>query len=105
MKNIWVEAIPWKKEIITTALESGADAVVIPKGFTEKVKELGVIQTVSEDGDLKLGKDVIEWEVKGKQDEEEIIKLSKEKIVIVRTWGLLNKVLAIEFYIHGKFKL
>lgn len=91
MKNIWVEAIPWKKEIITTALESGADAVVIPKGFTEKVKELGVIQTVSEDGDLKLGKDIIEWEVKGKQDEEEIIKLSKEKIVIVKTsdWTII----------------
>ena len=43
MKIVWIKASPWKKEIVTTALESGADAVVVPKGYSSKVKKLGVI--------------------------------------------------------------
>jgi len=29
MKEIWVKADPWKKELVTTALEAGADAVIV----------------------------------------------------------------------------
>ena len=85
MKTVWIKASPWKKEIVTTALESGADAVVVPKGYSSKVKKLGVITTIAADGDLKLDKDVVEWEIKGKADEEKILKLSKTKKVIVKT--------------------
>ncbi len=85
MKTVWIKASPWKKEIVTTALESGADAVVVPKGYSSKVKKLGVITTIAVDGDLKLEKDVVEWEIKGKSDEEKILKLSKTKKVIVKT--------------------
>ena len=85
MKLVWIKALPWKKEIVTTALESGADAVMVPKGYTSRVKKLGVIKTISADGDLKLDKDVVEWEIKGKADEEKIIALSKTKKVIVKT--------------------
>jgi 3-dehydroquinate synthase II len=91
MKIVWVKSVPYKKELITTALESGADGVLIPKGFSEKAKKLGVIKTIAEDGDLKLGEDVVEWEIKGKEDEEEIIKLAKSKLVIVKTkdWTII----------------
>jgi len=58
MKKVWVRAIPWNKKLVTTALESGADAVIVPEGYTNKVKELGIIKTIAKDGDLKLGKDV-----------------------------------------------
>jgi 3-dehydroquinate synthase II len=85
MKTVWIKASPWKKEIVTTALESGADAIVVPKGYTSKVKKLGVMTTIAPDGDLKLDKDVVEWEIKGKADEERILKLSKTKKVIVKT--------------------
>ncbi|MBF0527617.1 MAG: 3-dehydroquinate synthase II, partial [Deltaproteobacteria bacterium] len=34
MKQIWVKVDPWNKELVTTALESGADAVVVPEGKT-----------------------------------------------------------------------
>ena len=85
MKTVWIKASPWKKEIVTTALESGADAIVVPKGYSSKVKKLGVITTIAADGDLKLDKDVVEWEIKGKADEERILKLSKTKKVIVKT--------------------
>ena len=91
MKRIWVKAIPWDKTIVTTALESGADGVVIPKGFSEKVKELGIITTIAEDGDLKLNQDVVEWEIKGKEDETKILQLTKSALVIVRTtdWTII----------------
>jgi 3-dehydroquinate synthase II len=91
MKTVWVKAVPYKKELITAALESGADGVLIPKGFSEKAKKLGIIKTISEDGDLKLGEDVVEWEIKRKEDEGEIIKLSKSKLVIVKTkdWTII----------------
>jgi len=91
MKTIWIKSVPFNKKVITTALESGADAVFIPRGYTKKVKELGIIKTVSEDGDIKIGKDVVEVEIKSKQDEEKVIKLSRGKTVIVRTtnWKII----------------
>ncbi|MCX5887750.1 MAG: 3-dehydroquinate synthase II [Proteobacteria bacterium] len=91
MKTVWIKVVPFRKELITTALESGADGVLVPKGYSEKVKKLGIIKTIAEDGDLKLGDDVVEWEIKGKEDEAEIIKLSKSKLVIVKSkdWTII----------------
>lgn len=83
MRKIWVKVDPWDKKIVTTALEGGADGLVIPKGFSEKVKALGRIQTISEDGDLKLGKDVVIFTIKSGKDEDEIVKLSQKKQVIL----------------------
>ena len=85
MKTVWIKAIPWKKEIVTTALESGADGVLVPKGCSSKVKKLGVITTIAYDGDLRLGKDVVELEIRSKADEEKILSLSRRSKVIVRT--------------------
>jgi len=91
VKKIWVKAIPWDKKVVTTALESGADGVMVPKGFSEKVKELGIITTIAEDGDLSLNTDVVEWEIKGKEDEAKILQLTKSSLVIVRTtdWTII----------------
>ncbi len=83
MRKIWVKVDPWDKKIVTTALEGGADAIMVPPGFSEKVKELGRIRTVSEDGDLILGEDVILYTITGGEDEEEIVKLSQDKRVIL----------------------
>jgi 3-dehydroquinate synthase II len=85
MKTVWIKAMPWKKEIVTTALESGADGVLVPKGCSSKVKKLGVITTIADDGDLRLGKEVVEWEIRSKADEEKILSLSRKSKVIVRT--------------------
>lgn len=85
MKLFWVDVRPWNKKKVTTALESGADALVVPKGHTEKVKELGLIATVSEDGDVKLGEEVLEVTIGNKKDEEEAARLGKSRTVIVHT--------------------
>lgn len=91
MRKIWVRIDPWDKRMVTTALEGGADGILIPKGFSEKVKALGRIQTISEDGDLKLGKDVVFFNIKSGADEEEIVKLSRERKVILecRDWTII----------------
>lgn len=91
MKKIWVNVIPWDKKIVTAALESGADALLVPRGYTPKVKELGRIKTVAPDGDFSLGKEVITFEIKSKKDEEEVRHLSKSKILIItaRDWTII----------------
>lgn len=84
MKKIWVNADPWNKDIVIRALECGADAVVVPKGHSPKVKELGVIPTVSEDGDMKLGEDVIVLEIRSKEDEQKASRIPPKKRLILR---------------------
>jgi 3-dehydroquinate synthase II len=84
MKKIWVKAIPWKKEIALTALECGADALWIPPGIVQEVKKMGIISTVSEDGDFVLDRDVVIKEIREKKDEEEVLALSLTKKVVVR---------------------
>lgn len=91
MKKVWIKADPWNKKAVTTALESGADAVLVPPGYIEKVKQLGIITTIAEDGDLKLDKDVFQIDIKGKEDEEKTVQLAKNGLVIVRThdWTII----------------
>lgn len=91
MRKVWVKVIPWNKKLVTTALESGADAVMVPEGYTDKVKELGIIKTIAKDGDLKLGKDVVEYQIESSEDEKEIIGLSKSRLVLIKTkdWTII----------------
>ncbi len=84
MQKIWVKVDPWDKKLVTTALEGGAEGIMVPKGYSKKVKELGRIQTISEDGDLKPGKDVLFFTIKSSQDEDEIVKLCKDKKVVLQ---------------------
>ena len=84
MRKIWVKVDPWDKKFVTTALEGGADGIMLPGGFSEKVKALGRIQTISEDGDLRFGKDVVMFTIKSGEDEDEIVKLSQKKQVILQ---------------------
>ena len=76
MKELWVRAnqdSPWdkRKGLITTALESGANAVIVHEGEASKVKELGKIDVVADDtdADIFLGKDIksLRWGKKKKR--------------------------------------
>ncbi|MDI6735294.1 MAG: 3-dehydroquinate synthase II [bacterium] len=91
MKTIWVKTIPFNKPVVTTALESGVDAIWVEDGFEEKVKELGRIKTISKNGNIKLSQDVVEIEIKGKEDEIEAAKLLTSKTVIIKTtdWTII----------------
>ena len=84
-KEIWVNANPWEKGLITAALEGGADAVIVADDKIDDVKELGIITTVSDNGDLKWGKDVVVMEIQSSEDEDKIVKQAIQKKVIVKT--------------------
>lgn len=91
MKQVWIQAIPWDKSLAIAAIESGADAVVVEKGFSGKVKELGRIKTVADDGDIVLGKDVIVVEIRSKGDEILAAKADRKAIVLLRLrdWAII----------------
>ncbi len=91
MKEVWVKAIPWNKEIAAAAMECGADALWVSPGLAAEVRKIGIIPIVAEDGDLRLGQDVVEKEVREKKDEEEILNLTLSKKVIVRggNWTII----------------
>jgi len=91
MKKVWVKSIPWSQEIALAAVESGADALWIPVGMGTEVKRMGIIPVIAEDGDLMLGRDVVEKEIREKEDEEEIVTLSLSKKVVVKNgdWRII----------------
>lgn len=90
MKEVWIKADQdpeWnqRKKLITAALESGANAVMVRKGEPEKVKELGKIIIAAEDenADIFLSKEkeilksintkkAFYREIKCREDEREI---------------------------------
>lgn len=89
MKELWVDARPWKKELVTTALESGADAIV--SGEADPVRALGRIRVVAPGGDLEFGRDVFEITISDKESEEEAARLSGSGMVVVHAtdWSII----------------
>jgi 3-dehydroquinate synthase II len=83
MKQFWVECRPWNKEIATTAIESGADALFVDRA--EDVRRLGRITTVAPDGDIKPGTDVTECTITDKASENAAAAAGKHTLVIVST--------------------
>jgi 3-dehydroquinate synthase II len=84
MKRLWVNAVPYRKEVAIAALESGAEAVVLPEGKTETVREFGKIKTVEKNGDIKPGVDVEFIDIAGKADEDKAAAVPENKIVVLR---------------------
>ncbi len=93
LKTVWIDVRNWNKELVTTAIESGIDAVWVSPQDAEKVKELGLIPTVSElsESEYIIGENVLEVHIKGKEDEYFISNLSSDKIAIVTSddWTII----------------
>jgi 3-dehydroquinate synthase II len=83
MKQFWVDLRPWNKEIATTAIESGADALVVDRA--EDVRRLGRITTIAPDGDIRPGADIAECTITDKESENAAALAGKNKPVIVTT--------------------
>lgn len=84
MKKLWVNAIPYKKDLAIAALESGAEAVVLADGKSTTVREFGKIKTVEKNGDIKSGVDVEFVDIAGKADEDKAAAVPENKIVVLR---------------------
>ena len=91
MKQIWVKVDPWNKKLVTTALESGADAIWAPEGRAPEVKALGLVKVIAPDGDLAPGKELHEVTIRSTADEAEVIRLARQGPVVVRTpdWTII----------------
>jgi 3-dehydroquinate synthase II len=91
MKTVWVKVTPWDKSLVTAALEAGADGIVSDEPRHADIRELGIITTITPDGDLKLGQDVVEVAIESKADEQRAVQLARGKTVIVRAtdWTII----------------
>jgi 3-dehydroquinate synthase II len=69
--------------MVTTALEGGADALVVPPGWDRRIKDLGRIRTVSHDGDLVPGRDVFFESLSSPEDEKRIAHLLRQGDVVL----------------------
>jgi 3-dehydroquinate synthase II len=84
MKKLWVNVVPYGKKIAIAALESGAEAVILPDGKSNTVREFGKIKTIEKDGDIKPGVDVEFVDISGKKDEDKAAAVPENKIVVLR---------------------
>lgn len=84
MKKLWLNAIPYEKELVLTALESGAEAVVLKDENAETVKQFGQIKTVAGNGDIVPERDVFFIDVANKEDEQKAANIAGDKIVVVK---------------------
>lgn len=91
MKELWLKLDDFNKNFITTALESGFDAIYTNDAHIQKIKELGIIKVISENGDLKKDTDVFYKVINNKNDELEAADLGKNSKVIVKTtdWSII----------------
>jgi 3-dehydroquinate synthase II len=91
MKKILIDARPYKHSYVTMSLESGIDGIILPKGYSRRVKKLGRVQTIAKDGDLRLGKDIVEQTVTP-QNWKQIVKQLQVRQAIVHpdTRGMLS---------------
>ncbi|SDN45550.1 3-dehydroquinate synthase II [Desulfonauticus submarinus] len=70
-KKIFFKAIPFEKKLVTLALESGVDAVVVEKKHVEDVRSLGRIEVLEPE-------DFVFVDIQDKKDEKQAVKLAKE---------------------------
>ncbi len=84
MKRLWVNVVPYRKEIAIAALESGAEAVVLPAGASDTVRQFGRIKTVEPQGDLRPGAEVEFIDIAGKADEDRAAAVPADRIVVLR---------------------
>jgi 3-dehydroquinate synthase II len=84
MKIVWIRISPWDKELAVSALESGADAVILDEGDAPRMKELGRMTIVAPDGDVVPDRDFCEMEIQSKQDEERAAAAPPNQLLVLR---------------------
>lgn len=84
-KKVWVRVNDYDREFITGCLEAGVDGIYSTEPVGEQISQLGVVKTITPDGDLRPGEEVTSVKIEGKEDEEEVLKQANEKFVIVQT--------------------
>lgn len=71
--RVWVQVDDYDREFITGCLEAGVDGLYSEEPIGEKIRELGVVTTITPDGDLIPGEDVSTVTIESKDDEERVL--------------------------------
>ncbi len=86
MKEFWVWVDPYDKRLVTTAIEAGVNALVVPsEEHAKETRKLARITVISPKGEIKLGSDVVYEKIESKEDEEKAAKYPPKVKVIVET--------------------
>jgi len=90
-KKFWISIKEFDKKVITSAMESGVDAIYAPNGFVDRIKELGDFVVLANDGDLKQGEDFEEITIRKKEDEIKVENIAGRIPVIIRNidWEII----------------
>lgn len=81
--NLWVRSIPYKKEVVTFALERGITTFWVPDEVVADVRRLGRVNVVAKSGDVKPGVDFTVCDIAGREQLEELYALPEEAIIYV----------------------
>jgi len=84
MKRLWVNCVPYNKQVAIAALESGAEAVMLADGESDKVRQFGKIKTVEKNGDIRPGVDIELIDIACKADEDKAAAVPANKTVVLR---------------------
>jgi 3-dehydroquinate synthase II len=88
-KLFYVRLAKWNKALAQSALEQGADALVLPEGNIENVKKLGLIEIIAPDGTKKPGKDLLDITIQNKADEAEAAAAKVPVIIRNNNWTII----------------
>ena len=80
---LWARIIPWDKEMVEAALESGVGTLWIPDGCLRQTRELGRISAVCAEGEIREGRDFRVIELRGKEDETAILDSPPDALWVV----------------------
>lgn len=93
MKKIfWVKNLTWDKDVITTALESWADAVFVAEDKVKEVAKYWKIKVISTSwADLNIWKDIAIVKIQSKESEAEAVKFKWKIPVIIENvdWEII----------------
>lgn len=84
-KSVWVKVNEYHRDFITACLEAGVDGIYSEEPIGEKIRELGVVETITPDGDLVLEEDVTTVEIESKEDEEKAIQEAHSRYVVLKS--------------------
>lgn len=80
---LWARILPWDKERVEAALESGIGTLWVPDGFRDRTRELGRVETVCAEGEIREGRDFRVVELRGKADETAILSSPPDALWVV----------------------
>ena len=91
MKKFYVDLRDFEKKVATTSMESGADALLAEDKDIKSIKKLCKIDVISVNGDIQLGRDIVEVEINNRDEEKQAMALVKSKKIIakIKDWKII----------------